>query len=219
MAEHIPPVFENVFVSNLVEHARYGIVLSWSQWASHWHRNARPNAYVRELFLKHGFRYMERESDFIRRAGMSSGMFDCCKMEGGVLKGGMEWAQRTFMAFERMGPMKNFDQDLQRQNAYWLSGIQASFHPANMSESASAYVCQLKACGRNFVKYLRDVRKISLRNWCGVAPESEIGKGGADGARIDFSAINIGQWNPFSFRRLPTDFGQLVQCGRGVGEV
>lgn len=57
VGEHLPKEFENTFISNLVNHARSGIILSWAVpnqggWG---HFNEQPNDYIKQKFSDLGW--------------------------------------------------------------------------------------------------------------------------------------------------------------------
>ena len=57
VAEHIPHEFEHIYISNIVRHARDGVVLSWAvpNQPGHGHINNQPLDYVIKTFKKQGF--------------------------------------------------------------------------------------------------------------------------------------------------------------------
>ena len=57
VAEHIPAKYENVFLSNLVRHAKTGIILSWGRpnQKGHFHVNNRSLDHVIAALQKFGF--------------------------------------------------------------------------------------------------------------------------------------------------------------------
>jgi hypothetical protein len=67
VAEHIPPQFEAVFMTNLIKHTKYGIIISWAplQQRGHGHVNLKSKAEVVELFEKYGFRDCPDLSKFL----------------------------------------------------------------------------------------------------------------------------------------------------------
>lgn len=70
VAEHIPMEYENVYVDNLVRHAKVGIILSWAvpDQEGLAHVNNRPLAYVVNLMEFHGFRHDLNASKMLQEA-------------------------------------------------------------------------------------------------------------------------------------------------------
>ncbi|WAQ98048.1 hypothetical protein MAR_022421 [Mya arenaria] len=70
VAEHIPEQFERVFISNIVRHAREGVVLSWARpgQGGHSHVNNKPFEYVKSLMNEHEFFHDEQASQKLKTA-------------------------------------------------------------------------------------------------------------------------------------------------------
>lgn len=68
VGEHIPDEFEEVFLTNLVRHAKKGILLSWALegQVGHFHVNNHNNDYVIEKMRAKGFAYDEKMSQSLR---------------------------------------------------------------------------------------------------------------------------------------------------------
>ena len=69
VAEHIPREYESVYLSNIVRHAKEGIVLSWAipGQGGHKHVNLRPLDYVIQIMHKLGFQHDALESVKLRK--------------------------------------------------------------------------------------------------------------------------------------------------------
>ena len=80
VAEHIPRAREHVFVRNVIEHAKTGIVLSWASPSRlprkyrHFHPNEKEGAAVVALMQHHGLRYDANATELLQAA---AGAF-CC---------------------------------------------------------------------------------------------------------------------------------------------
>jgi glycosyltransferase involved in cell wall biosynthesis len=59
VGEHIPPQYEDVFIQNIITHAKKGIVLSWGipGQPGDGHINCRTNSYVISQLSKHGYSF------------------------------------------------------------------------------------------------------------------------------------------------------------------
>ena len=68
VAEHIPVKYEDIFLSNLVRHAKSGIILSWAVpgQPGHYHVNNKPLSLVVESLQKLGFERDEKMSKFLQ---------------------------------------------------------------------------------------------------------------------------------------------------------
>lgn len=68
VAEHIPVAYEEIYVSNVVRHAKEGIILSWAVpgQGGYSHVNLRTFAYVKDLMDKNGFSHDPAESEKLR---------------------------------------------------------------------------------------------------------------------------------------------------------
>ena len=68
VAEHIPAKFEDIFLSNLVRHAKHGLILSWAVpgQPGHYHVNNKPLALVVQSLKKLGFERDEKMSKFLQ---------------------------------------------------------------------------------------------------------------------------------------------------------
>ena len=68
VAEHIPAKFEDIFLSNLVRHAKHGIILSWAVpgQPGHYHVNNKPLKLVVQSLKKLGFERDEKMSKFLQ---------------------------------------------------------------------------------------------------------------------------------------------------------
>lgn len=62
VGEHIPKEFESIFIDNLVNNCKFGIILSWAIVGQHGtgHVNCQNNEYVKEKIQKKGFRNIEQ---------------------------------------------------------------------------------------------------------------------------------------------------------------
>lgn len=70
MAEHIPEKYEHVFLSNLADHAKEGMILSWAapgQGGFH-HENLRSFEYVHGRMRQMGFYHSEEETRSLQLA-------------------------------------------------------------------------------------------------------------------------------------------------------
>lgn len=76
VGEHIPPMYEDIFLRNLVRHARIGIILSWDQpedgkpdsCGGHGHVNCRSEAYVTSQLHQLGFQLSFQKSVELRQS-------------------------------------------------------------------------------------------------------------------------------------------------------
>lgn len=70
VAEHIPQTFENVYIDNIVRHAKEGVVISWARpgQGGYQHINNRPFDYVKTLMESLGFTHDEVESQKLKEA-------------------------------------------------------------------------------------------------------------------------------------------------------
>ncbi|XP_053402552.1 uncharacterized protein LOC128557915 [Mercenaria mercenaria] len=70
VAEHIPKEYESVYISNIVRHAREGVILSWARpgQSGYSHINNRPFLYVKDLMKTLGFTHDEKKSDMLKSA-------------------------------------------------------------------------------------------------------------------------------------------------------
>ena len=68
VGEHIPAEFEDTFISNLIETAQYGIILSWAVegQGGDGHVNCRNNDYIREKLSDYGFDTYEVAENYLR---------------------------------------------------------------------------------------------------------------------------------------------------------
>lgn len=91
VGEHIPKQYEQAYVSNLVQNAKVGLVLSWAvpRQGGHGHVNERPNDAVISQMSTLGFEYMSEESMELRKAA----------------PGTHYWLRNTMMAFKRVRDM------------------------------------------------------------------------------------------------------------------
>jgi len=71
VGEHLPKDSEEVFIDNLIAHAKKGIVLSWAKkgQGGHGHINEQDAAYIKEIFAKKGW---ENDAVAERRLGNAS---------------------------------------------------------------------------------------------------------------------------------------------------
>eukprot|EP00914_Ancora_sagittata_P019551 GHVO01039022.1.p2 GENE.GHVO01039022.1~~GHVO01039022.1.p2 ORF type:complete len:148 (+),score=23.37 GHVO01039022.1:378-821(+) len=74
VAEHIPDKYESVFLSNIVRHAKEGIILSWAKVGQkgNGHVNCQPPEYVLGKLTEAGFMYDEKASNTLREASTFS---------------------------------------------------------------------------------------------------------------------------------------------------
>jgi len=89
VAEHIPPQFEDAFVSNLDLHACHGLVLSWGNQAGEGHVNLRSRAEVEELFGRRGFRSDAARGSHLRNSAR------------------LPWLRNTVLVLERHPPLES----------------------------------------------------------------------------------------------------------------
>ncbi|XP_022255992.1 uncharacterized protein LOC111088934 isoform X1 [Limulus polyphemus] len=70
VGEHIPAVFEDTFLDNVVRHACNGVILSWAipGQEGHYHVNCRDNNYIKAKMAKRGFINDLAMETWIRRA-------------------------------------------------------------------------------------------------------------------------------------------------------
>lgn len=70
VAEHIPNQYESAFISNIVRHAKEGVVLSWAVpgQGGHAHVNNRPLEYVVSLMESFGFKHDKSGSEKLKNA-------------------------------------------------------------------------------------------------------------------------------------------------------
>lgn len=68
VAEHIPKQFEDIYVNNLVRHAREGIILSWASPGQGGlsHLNEKYFEEVKSIMFSKGFQHMQQDSERIR---------------------------------------------------------------------------------------------------------------------------------------------------------
>jgi glycosyltransferase involved in cell wall biosynthesis len=68
VGEHIPKEYENIFIQNLIKHAKKGIVLSWAipNQPGDGHVNCQSNEYVIDLMAKNGFLLDAKQSYILR---------------------------------------------------------------------------------------------------------------------------------------------------------
>lgn len=68
VAEHIPREFESIYVDNVVQHAKEGIVLSWAPEGQdgHSHVNNRNFDYVKKIIEAKGFQHSEKISQHLK---------------------------------------------------------------------------------------------------------------------------------------------------------
>lgn len=57
VGEHLPKIYEQIFIENLIRHCRKGIILSWAvkEQGGLGHVNMQDNAYIKEVFGSYGF--------------------------------------------------------------------------------------------------------------------------------------------------------------------
>ena len=68
VGEHVPVEFEDIFLDNLVRHAREGVLLSWAVegQGGHHHVNNHNNDYVIDKMRSKGFDYDQAASESVR---------------------------------------------------------------------------------------------------------------------------------------------------------
>ncbi len=74
VAEHIPAVYEEIFLSNIVRHARYRVIMSWAvpgQGGFH-HVNGKTDEWVKAKMLSLGFKFVDEETKTLRNAATFS---------------------------------------------------------------------------------------------------------------------------------------------------
>ena len=84
VGEHIPQKHEDVLFHNVLDTARKGVIISWSNGGGHSHVNRRPNQYVIEEVERRGFEHVPALSKQLRAAVSYFG-----------------WFRRTIMVFRR----------------------------------------------------------------------------------------------------------------------
>ena len=74
VAEHIPKIYEHIFVDNLVRHAKDGIVLSWATIGQDGlsHVNEKNFLDVKEIMRSKGFEHDETNSNLLKKASSLS---------------------------------------------------------------------------------------------------------------------------------------------------
>ena len=72
VAEHIPSKYEEIFLSNLVRHAKTGIILSWAVpgQGGHFHVNNQPLDYVKRSMKRLGFEHDKEASLLLQSNSM-----------------------------------------------------------------------------------------------------------------------------------------------------
>jgi len=89
VAEHIPRAHEDIFLDNLLTHAREGVVLSWSNnEGGNGHVNLRSNHWVLETLRARGFRH-----DPAAQKGLRSSI------------SAIHWYRETVLVFRREAPL------------------------------------------------------------------------------------------------------------------
>lgn len=70
VAEHIPAEFENIFIDNIVRHAREGVVLSWARpgQGGYSHINNRDIGHIKKIMIAQGFDHDEKYSNDLKNA-------------------------------------------------------------------------------------------------------------------------------------------------------
>ncbi|XP_053392391.1 uncharacterized protein LOC128555060 [Mercenaria mercenaria] len=70
VAQHIPQEYESIFINNIINHAREGVVLSWATpgQTGYSHVNNRPFEYVRYLMNSRGFFHDSEYSEILKRS-------------------------------------------------------------------------------------------------------------------------------------------------------
>lgn len=86
VGEHIPDVYENIFINNITDNAVSGIILSWAieGQPGSGHVNCRNNDYIIERLLEKGFREDIAAKNRLR------------------IKSSLQWFADTIMVFRRM---------------------------------------------------------------------------------------------------------------------
>lgn len=85
VGEHIPDIYEDLFIGNLVRHAERGVVLSWAVngQGGHHHVNTHDNEFIITRMKEEGFVYDTSESRILRE------------------KASVPWFKDTIMVFRR----------------------------------------------------------------------------------------------------------------------
>lgn len=70
VGEHIPPEYEDIFISNLDRHCFDGIILSWAVpgQGGNGHVNCHTNEYIESKFKELGYRRNHKAEDFLRNS-------------------------------------------------------------------------------------------------------------------------------------------------------
>ena len=84
VGEHIPQKHEDVLLHNVLDTARKGVIISWSNGGGNGHVNRRPNEYVIEEVERRGFEHVPALSKKLRAAVSN-----------------IDWFRRTIMVFRR----------------------------------------------------------------------------------------------------------------------
>ena len=84
VGEHIPQKHEDVLLHNVLDTARKGVIISWSNNDGNGHVNRRPNEYVIEEMERRGFEHVPALSKKLRAAVSN-----------------IDWFRRTIMVFRR----------------------------------------------------------------------------------------------------------------------
>ncbi|XP_076344962.1 uncharacterized protein LOC143244349 [Tachypleus tridentatus] len=89
VGEHIPVVFEDIFLENIARHACRGVVLSWAALGQkgHHHVNCRDNKYIKAKMAKLGF-YNDLKTEQMIRAATP-----------------VKYFKKTLMVFQRTSPL------------------------------------------------------------------------------------------------------------------
>jgi len=68
VAEHLPPIHENVYVNNLLKHLKKHLIISWAPigQGGSGHYNEQNNDYVINLFQKHGLKFQDLKTEEFR---------------------------------------------------------------------------------------------------------------------------------------------------------
>lgn len=91
VGEHIPKEFETIFIDNLVNNCKFGVILSWAVLGQvgTGHVNCQNNNYVRERFQERGLKQIEELEAHFRAAAF------------------IPWFKNTIMVFRNINTQKN----------------------------------------------------------------------------------------------------------------
>lgn len=85
VGEHIPDIYEKIFIENIVKHAKSYIILSWAIpfQSGDGHVNCRTNDYIKNILNEYSFNFLIDDTNLMRKAST------------------LPWFKNTIMAFIR----------------------------------------------------------------------------------------------------------------------